>query len=98
VSAPGTLRLSAGMVGGGAGADIGKTHRYAMRLEDRFTLDAGVFGRSPEQSAEMAAQLGVSPERTYRDFREMARAEAQREDGIDLAVVATPNDSHVEIA
>jgi predicted dehydrogenase len=98
VSAPGTLRLSAGMVGGGAGADIGKTHRYAMRLDDRFTLDAGVFGRSTEQSAEMAAQLGVASERTYRDFREMARAEAEREDGIDLAVVATPNDSHIEIA
>jgi predicted dehydrogenase len=98
MSAPGTLRLSAGMVGGGVGADIGKTHRYAMRLDDRFTLDAGVFGRSPEQSAAVAADLGVAPERVYRDHREMAKAEAQRPDGIDLVVVATPNDSHVEIA
>lgn len=98
MSAPETLRLSAGMVGGGTGADIGKTHRYAMRLDDRFTLDAGVFGQSTERSAETAAQLGVSPQRTYRDFRAMASAEAQREDGIDLAVVATPNDSHIEIA
>ena len=36
MSAPHTRRLVAGMVGGGAGADIGKTHRYAMRLDDQF--------------------------------------------------------------
>ena len=95
---PGTSRLSAGMVGGGFGADIGKTHRYAMRLDDRFTLDAGVFGRDPGRSAAMAAELGVPVERVYQDHREMAEAEARRADGIDLAVVATPNDSHFEVA
>jgi predicted dehydrogenase len=94
----GALRLSVGMVGGGTGADIGKTHRYGMRLDGRFSLDAGVFGRSPGSSAGIAAELGVAPERTYRDYREMAEAEAQRADGIDLVVVATPNDSHAEIA
>ncbi|WP_373418904.1 hypothetical protein [Rhodococcus opacus] len=35
MSKQGSLRLVAGMVGGGQGADIGKTHRYAMRLDDR---------------------------------------------------------------
>jgi len=69
-----------------------------MRLDDRFTLDAGVFGRSLESSVGIAAELGVPAERVYRDFQEMAEAESQREDGIDLAVVATPNDSHIEIA
>ena len=38
------LRLVAGMVGGGDGADIGKTHRHAMRLDDQYVLAAGVFG------------------------------------------------------
>ncbi|HEY3262252.1 MAG TPA: Gfo/Idh/MocA family oxidoreductase, partial [Pseudonocardiaceae bacterium] len=97
MSRPGALRLSAGMVGGGVGADIGKTHRYAMRLDDRYTLDAGVFGRAPERSAATAVELGVPAERTYRDHREMAEAESRREDGIDVVVVATPNDSHFEI-
>lgn len=86
------------MVGGGPGADIGKTHRYAMRLDDRFTLDAGVFGRDRSESLATAATLGVSAERTYTDYREMAAAESERDDGIDVAVVATPNDSHFEIA
>jgi predicted dehydrogenase len=45
----------------------------------------------------MAAQLGIEADRSYADYRAMAAAEAARADGIDLVVVATPNDSHVEI-
>jgi hypothetical protein len=37
----GARQLVAGMVGGGIGADIGKTHRAAMRLDGRFVLSAG---------------------------------------------------------
>jgi predicted dehydrogenase len=98
MSAPHTRRLVAGMVGGGAGADIGKTHRHAMRLDDQFDLQAGVFGREPQRSATVAAQLGVPADRSYRDYRQMADAEAAREDGVDVVVVATPNDSHFDIA
>ena len=98
MSAPHTRRLVAGMVGGGAGADIGKTHRHAMRLDDQFDLQAGVFGRDPQRSATVAAQLGVPADRSYRDYRQMADAEAAREDGVDVVVVATPNDSHFDIA
>ncbi|OBC15944.1 oxidoreductase [Mycobacterium sp. 852013-50091_SCH5140682] len=90
------LRLSAGMVGGGEGADIGKTHRQAMRLDDQFVLSAGVFGRGAAASARMADRLGV--DRIYPDYREMAAAEATRPDGVDVVVVATPNDSHFDIA
>lgn len=93
-----SLRLSAGMVGGGYGADIGKTHRYAMRLDDRYELVAGVFGQDAERSAQLAAELGVGAGRAYRDYREMAAAEAARPDGIDVVAVTTPNDSHFEIA
>lgn len=96
MSEPGSRRLTAGMVGGGAGADIGKTHRYAMRLDDRYELTAGVFGRDQETSADVARDLGV--DRVYRDHREMAAAESARPDGVDVVTVATPNDSHFEIA
>jgi predicted dehydrogenase len=86
------------MIGGGAGADIGKTHRYAMRLDDQFTVDAGVFGRDAKSSAAMASELGVPADRVYRDHQEMSEAEAARPDGVDLVAVTTPNDSHFEIA
>jgi predicted dehydrogenase len=86
------------MVGGGAGADIGKTHRYAMRLDDQFELTSGVFGRDREVSPALAAELGIAGDRSYRDYTEMAAAEAARPDGADVVVVATPNDSHFDIA
>jgi predicted dehydrogenase len=85
------------MVGGGPGSNIGIAHRAGLLLDDRYRLVAGSFARDPERSAAMAAQLGIEPDRSYADFRAMAAAEAARPDGIDLVVVATPNDSHVEI-
>lgn len=98
MSAPHTRQLVAGMVGGGSGADIGKTHRHALRLDGQFDLQAGVFGRDPGSSAAAAARLGIPADRAYRDYRQMAEAESAREDGVDVVVVATPNDSHFDIA
>jgi len=86
------------MVGGGQDADIGKTHRFAMRLDDQFELAAGVFGRDAAASQSMARALGVQDDRIYADYAQMAEREAQRPDGVDVVVVATPNDSHFEIA
>lgn len=98
MSQPGTLRLQAGMVGGGPGADIGKTHRYAIRLDDRYDLVAGVFGQDPAASRELGAHLGIAEDRVYPDHRTMAEAEAARPDGVDVVAVTTPNDSHFTIA
>ena len=98
MSEKGGLRLVAGMVGGGEGADIGKTHRHAMRLDDRYVLSAGVFGQNPDASAQMARRLGVPADRVYRDYAEMADRESARPDGVDVVIVATPNDSHFAIA
>ncbi len=86
------------MVGGGPGADIGKTHRNGMRLDDRYSLDCGVFGQDREESLKLGAALGVAADRIYTDYLTMAEAESARPDGVDLVVVATPNDSHFAIA
>ena len=91
-------RVSAGMVGGGLGADIGKTHRNGMRLDDRYSIDCGVFGQGRQRSLELGASLSVAADRIYPDYLTMAEAEAARPDGIDVVVVATPNDSHFAIA
>lgn len=98
MSTPGSLRLSAGMVGGGPGSNIGIAHRAGLMLDDRYRIEAGVFARDPQRSAAMAAELGIAPDRVYPDYAAMAAAEAARPDGIDLVVIATPNDTHVEIA
>ena len=91
-------RLRAGMVGGGAGANIGVAHRYAIRLDDRYELVAGVFGSEVEAASAFARGLGLDDERIYADYEQMAAAESERDDGVEIVVVATPNDSHYAIA
>lgn len=100
ISAPRRLRL--GMVGGGQGAFIGAVHRIAARLDDDWELVAGALSSDPERARASGAELRIDPERCYSDFREMARAEAERTrhggDGIDAVAIVTPNHLHFPIA
>src|SRR4051812_42593872 len=91
-------KLRMGMVGGGRNAFIGAVHRFAMRLDDRIALVAGALSADPENAAASAAELGIAPDRSYADWREMARAEAARPDGIEAVAIVTPNHLHAPIA
>ena len=91
-------KVRVGMVGGGADAGIAPTHRYAMRLDGRYDLVAGVFSRVAKKSARMARELGVDPDRVYPSAEVMAEREAARPDGIEIASVVTPTDSHYDIS
>src|SRR5512142_125463 len=86
--------LRYGMVGGGQGAFIGDVHRKAISLDSSAALVAGCFSRSHENTLATGRGLGLSGDRLYRSFDEMAEAEAKRKDGIDFAVIVTPNASH----
>ncbi len=87
-------RLRLGMVGGGRDAFIGAVHRIAARLDDRYELVAGALSADPEKARASAADLGLPAERAYRSFAEMAAAEAERADGIDVVAIVTPNHLH----
>jgi len=89
-------RLRLGMVGGGQGAFIGAVHRIAARLDDRFELVAGALSSDPERARQSAAEAGIA--RSYDDWREMAREEAARDDGIDAVAIVTPNHLHAPVA
>src|SRR5215204_4519096 len=91
-------RLRVGMVGGGQGAFIGAVHRLAMRLDDRIALVAGALSADPATAAAPAAEIGIPPDRSYADYRAMARAEAERPDGIEAVVIVTPNHLHAPVA
>lgn len=90
-------QLTYGMVGGGPGAFIGSAHRHAINLDQSAQLVAGCFSRDPEKTKSQGAALGISPDRCYTNYAEMAAQEGKREDGIDFVVVATPNHTHYEI-
>ena len=86
-----------GMVGGGAGSQIGYSHRDAAQRDGLMELVAGAFDIDHERGQQFAVQLGVSPDRAYPDYRSLFAGETARADGIDVVSIATPNNSHFEI-
>src|SRR5665213_848375 len=87
-----------GMIGGGPGAGIGRTHRLAAGIDGQFELLAGVFSRDATRSQTFAKDLGIAPDRAYADFETMAAQEAKRADGVQCVSVVTPNNTHAAIS
>ncbi|MDO5528868.1 MAG: Gfo/Idh/MocA family oxidoreductase [Paracoccus sp. (in: a-proteobacteria)] len=94
--AGGSAPIPLGMVGGGEGAFIGAVHRIAARMDGAFTLVAGALSSDPARAERSAEALGLA--RSYGDYRQMAEAEAAREDGIKAVSIVTPNHLHVPVA
>lgn len=93
-----TPRLGYGMVGGGPGAFIGDVHRKALALSGGADLAAGSFSSDPEKTRELGRALALPEDRLYASWKDMARSESSRTDGIDFVVVVTPNHLHYPIA
>ena len=92
----GPIRL--GMVGGGQGAFIGAVHRLAARMDDHYEFVAGALSSDAARSKASGEELGLAPDRIYGDFREMAKVEAKRRDGIEAVSIVTPNHMHFPAA
>ncbi|GHV67964.1 oxidoreductase [Spirochaetia bacterium] len=92
------VKLRYGMVGGGQGSFIGDVHRKSIALDGLAEIAAGCFSRSVENTLKTGAALGLSNERLYKDFEEMAREEAKRPDKIDFVVITAQNYAHYETA
>ncbi|MEP4433801.1 MAG: Gfo/Idh/MocA family oxidoreductase, partial [Hyphomicrobiales bacterium] len=93
-------KLNWGLIGGGAGSQIGPAHRLGAGLDGLFQLSAGAFDIDPAKSQEFGETLGVDPKRAYGTWEDMLAAESALtpENGrLDLVTVATPNSTHFEI-
>ncbi|MGO2514182.1 Gfo/Idh/MocA family protein, partial [Marinomonas polaris] len=73
---------------------IGAVHRIASRIDGQFNLVAGALSSTPEKAMTSAIKLGIAPDRSYSSYKEMAVAEAAREDGIEAVAIVTPNHMH----
>jgi predicted dehydrogenase len=91
-------KLKYGMVGGGPGSFIGDVHRKAISLDSLAEIVAGAFSKSFDKTQETGKALGLDPDRLYPDFETMAAKESARKDGIDFAVIVTPNAQHYSAA
>ena len=90
-------RLRLGMVGGGAGL-IGEVHANGARLSNRWELVAGALSSNAERAKAAGKAWFLAADRCYESYQEMARAEAQRADGIDAVAIVTPNHLHAPVA
>ena len=90
--------LRYGMVGGGATSQIGDSHRVALVRDSYYQLVAGAFDIDAERGRKHGKSLGLEPERIYSDYQKMVQSESDREDGIQVAGIMTPNSTHYEIA
>ena len=95
---PASRRLRLGFVGGGQGALIGEVHANGARLSNRWDIVAGALSSNSERAKASGKAWLLADDRVYSDYREMARAEAAREDGIEAVSIVTPNHLHAPIA
>ncbi|MEM7664088.1 MAG: Gfo/Idh/MocA family oxidoreductase [Pseudomonadota bacterium] len=91
-------KLRLGFVGGGEGALIGEIHANGARLSNRWDIVAGALSSDAKRAELSGKAWGLSDDRAYTDYREMAEREAARDDGIDAVAIVTPNHTHAEIA
>ena len=91
-------KLNLGSVGGGAKSWIGHVHRIASRFDDQYQIVAGVFSRDTKLSIKFGVSIGISKDRCYSNFKEMADKESKRNDGINVVSIMTPPASHQIIA
>jgi predicted dehydrogenase len=87
-------RLRLGMIGGGQGAFIGAVHRLSARMDDKYEFLAGCLSSTPEKAELSAKELGLDLTRSYPDYKTMAEQESQREDGVEVVSIVTPNHMH----
>lgn len=85
------------MVGGGRGSQIGYAHRSGAQRDGLFQLVAGAFDLDAQRCRDFGKNLGLDESRCYSDYKAMFDAESQREDGIQVVSIATPNSTHYEI-
>ncbi len=93
-------KLRMALVGGGAGAFIGRVHATAAVLDNRAALVAGALSSNPEKAKASAGAYDIKPDRAYGSVDELIAKELARpaEERIDFVSIATPNHMHFPIA
>ena len=91
-------KLRWGLIGGGRGSQIGPAHRISAGLDGAFELCAGALDYRPDEARAFGVELGLTADRAYGSWQEMLASEQVRDDKIELVTIATPSDTHFEIA
>lgn len=88
---PENNKLSVAFIGGGVNSAVGKVHRIAIEMDQRFELVAGCFSQNSELNKRSAREYGVESERTYQSLDELLNNEVGN---IDAIIILTPTHQH----
>lgn len=91
-------RLRLGMIGGGGYGLVAPWHCNGIRLSGRWDLVAGALSSDPQKARRYGEEWLLPADRIYGDYKEMARKESARKDGIEAVAICTPNHLHREMA
>jgi predicted dehydrogenase len=93
-------KLRMALVGGGQGAFIGRVHATAAVLDNRAALVAGALSSDPQRAKDSAADYDIPLDRAYGSYKELIEKEKAlpADKRIDFVSIATPNNTHFEIA
>ena len=80
-----TRKLNWGLIGGGEGSQIGPAHRLSAAVDGQFAFVAGALDHRPEEGRAFGQRLGLAPDRSYGNWREMLEGEKGRPDRVDLS-------------
>lgn len=84
-------KLKIAFLGGSLQSAVGKAHRAAIEMDQRFELVAGCFSRKAKISQSTALNYGVNPDRAYSSIDQLLT----NEDGkVDAVVIMTPQNLH----
>ena len=89
--ANGPLRVA--FLGGSTASAVGRTHRVAIEMDQRFNLVAGCFSSDPAANELTADTYGVPSDRLYGDLETLLHNESS---SLAALVVLTPTDQHAK--
>jgi len=84
-------KLKIAFLGGAFHSAVGRAHRAAIEMDQRFELVAGCFSREAEISQSTALKYGVNPVRAYSNIDQLLTNEAGK---VDAVVIMTPQNQH----
>lgn len=88
---PSDKKFKVALVGGAYDSAVGRAHRAAIAIDQRYDLVAGCFSRDADKSRATAAEYGVNQERAYSDLPALLGNESTN---LDAVIVITPQDQH----
>ena len=95
-----STKIKLGIIGGGENSLIGVLHRVASSIFDKYQLVGGIFSVDSVKNIEFAEQIGLAPDRIYKNIDTLVEEELKlpKSERIQVISVLTPNFLHFPMA